>query len=559
VPIRKHALRFSLVFLTFIVCLGIFSVKLVLIQIFKSDHLASLADKQHNHFIELEPIRGGVYDRKNRPLAINVPAHSLYANPRMMSIEDKQRTLRYLTNEFGFDPIEVQKALDKNKYFVWLERKLSLETANKIKSQKMRGLGFINETKRYYPNAELAAHIIGFAGIDNEGLEGLELYYNEKLKGKSGQARILRDARQQDLLIETSFLPPEDGLHLVLTIDETIQYIAERALEKAYIKHKAKGATIIVIDTRTGEILALANRPTYNLEKASSSTVANRTNRAISFVYEPGSVFKIVTAAAALEEEKFIEEDQIFCENGEYRLTRGYVLHDHHPHGTLSFKKVFEQSSNIGVSKIAQKLGPEIIYKYAKRFRFGDKTGISLRGEVNGWMKHPSKWSKTSIGAIPMGQEVTVTPLQLVYALAAIANDGLYMKPYIVKAITNYQDEVIEAFSPQIVDRVISADTARRVREILIGAVENGTGTKAKINGMKVAGKTGTAQKVENRTYSHSKFYATFMGFAPADNPRLAAIVVFDEPRPAHFGGTVSAPVFKEVIENALKYLESSS
>lgn len=558
-PIRKHALRFSLVFLTFIVCLGIFSVKLVLIQIFKSDHLASLADKQHNHFIELEPIRGGVYDRKNRPLAINVPAHSLYANPRMMSIEDKQRTLRYLTNEFGFDPIEVQKALDKNKYFVWLERKLSLETANKIKSQKMRGLGFINETKRYYPNAELAAHIIGFAGIDNEGLEGLELYYNEKLKGKSGQARILRDARQQDLLIETSFLPPEDGLHLVLTIDETIQYIAERALEKAYIKHKAKGATIIVIDTRTGEILALANRPTYNLEKASSSTVANRTNRAISFVYEPGSVFKIVTAAAALEEEKFIEEDQIFCENGEYRLTRGYVLHDHHPHGTLSFKKVFEQSSNIGVSKIAQKLGPEIIYKYAKRFRFGDKTGISLRGEVNGWMKHPSKWSKTSIGAIPMGQEVTVTPLQLVYALAAIANDGLYMKPYIVKAITNYQDEVIEAFSPQIVDRVISADTARRVREILIGAVENGTGTKAKINGMKVAGKTGTAQKVENRTYSHSKFYATFMGFAPADNPRLAAIVVFDEPRPAHFGGTVSAPVFKEVIENALKYLESSS
>ena len=431
------------------------------------------------------------------------------------------------------------------------------EIMEKINKFKINGLDFIDESKRYYPNGELAAHIIGFAGIDNEGLEGVEMHYNKVLKGELGLTRLLRDARQRDLLIEKSFIAPHDGLQLVLTIDETIQYIAERALEKAMIKNNAQAATIIVMDVKTGEILALANRPTYNLENFSISNPESRINRAISLIYEPGSVFKIVTASAMFEENAFKETDKLYCENGAYKVGN-HILHDHVSHGTLTVKEVFEQSSNICVTKIAQRLGPETIYQYARKFRFGMKTNVDLKGEIAGMLKTPAQWSKTSIGAIPIGQEVTVTPLQLACAVSAIANNGVYMKPFVVKYIKDNQDQVIKAADPQEVERVISPQTAARVKELLVGVVENGTGQKAKIKGMRVAGKTGTAQKVIGGTYSHDHFMATFMGFAPADNPRLAVVVVLDDPHPAHFGGTVSAPAFKEVVENSLRYLQSS-
>ncbi|MFC1510685.1 peptidoglycan D,D-transpeptidase FtsI family protein, partial [Candidatus Omnitrophota bacterium] len=372
----------------------------------------------------------------------------------------------------------------------------------------------------------------------------------------SGWMRVLRDARQQDLMLADGFVAPTHGSHVVLTIDETIQSIAERALEKAMIKHHADAATIIVMDIRTGEILALANRPTYNLDAVAESSLESRTNRAISFVYEPGSVFKIVTAAAALEEEAFTEGDIIYCEQGEYRVGN-HILHDHRPHGKLTFKEVFGLSSNIGVTKIAQEIGADAVYKYAKRFRFGIKTNIDLQGEVRGVIRKPSMWSKTSIGAIPIGHEVLVTPLQLVSALSAIANGGVFMQPYVVREIRSADGVLLQEVTPKIIDRVISEDTARRVTEILVGVVENGTAKRARIRGVRVAGKTGTAQKVINGTYSHSQFYASFMGFAPADNPRLAAVVIYDEPHPDHYGGTVAAPVFKEVIENSLRYFES--
>jgi len=553
----RHVLRTCVIFFTLILVLLVFAVKLVLIQVFQSSHLADLAEKQHNHLVELEPIRGSIYDRNLRPLALNIPAYSLFANPRIMSEEDKRKAVKDLSELLDLDEQFVEERLSKNKYFVWLKRKLPAELVEQIEARKLKGLDFINESKRYYPNGQLAAHIIGFAGMDNEGLEGVELLYNRYLKGKAGGALILRDARQTELMLEKNYISPQDGLHLVLTIDETIQYIAERALEKAVQKHNAKAGTVIVLDTRTGEVLALANQPTYHLEHVSKSDIESRTNRALSFVYEPGSVFKIITAAAALEEEQFIESDKIFCENGSYRVSR-HILTDHRPHGTLTFNEVFQVSSNIGVVKIAEKLGPEIIYKYGQRFRFGQKTGIDLTGEVAGWLKDPSQWSKTTIGAIPIGYEVTTTPLQLVAAISTIANDGIYLRPFVVKYIKDSHGEVIKSFEPKVVDRVISPDTSRRVREILSNVVEEGTGKRARIKGMKVAGKTGTAHKVINGAYARNKYYATFMGFAPADHPRLAAIVVLDEPHPAYFGGTVSAPVFKEVIENSLKYLESS-
>lgn len=533
-----------------------FAVRLVLIQVFNSEFLAGLAKKQHNHLIVLEPKRGTIYDRNMRPLAINLPVYSMYANSKSMSEAEKQRAVSILSEKFGFDKKMLRNRLGRDKYFVWIQRKMTEEAYELIKAQKLKGIEFVKESKRYYPNKSLGSHIIGFAGIDNNGLEGMELQLDKYLKGKEGMSQILRDARQRELLLEKNYVAQQNGFNVILTIDETIQYIAERALEAGFKKHNAKGASIIVLNPKTGEILALANQPTYNLEEFSTVNPENKTNRALAFTYEPGSVFKIVAASAALEENAFKESDMIFCENGSYKVGNHY-LKDHDPLGTLSFKEVIEQSSNIGTTKIAQKLGPDVFYQYAHKFRFGIKTGIDMVGETNGWLKKPTEWSKTSIGAIPIGQEVTVTAIQLAGAIAAIANDGIYMKPYIVKEIRDDHDQVIESFEPQVVDRVITPETAKRVQAILQGVVDNGTGKKAQIPGITVAGKTGTAQKVEGGLYSHSKFYASFLGFAPVDDPQLAAIVIYDEPHPAYYGGTVSAPVFQEVISDSLKYIST--
>ncbi len=553
---RKHFSRFSLIFLFLIFCLIFFSIQLALIQIFRSSYLAKLAEKQHNYFFELEPVRGNILDRQLRPLAVNVSVYSLYAKPKMMTEAQKEGAVKQLSILFHLDPDFLRDRFSRKKYFVWLARKIPMETAEQIKALKISGLDFIKESKRYYPNQELASHLIGFTDVDNVGLEGLERMYDRYLKGKMGWAQILRDAKQRELLIEKSYVAPRDGFDLVLTIDETIQFIAERALEKAFVKHQAKSATIIVMNPQTGEILALANRPTYDLSRLDSSSVENRTNRAVAFTFEPGSVFKIVTASAALEEGVAKEDDKFFCENGNYHIY-GHILHDHHPHGTLTFSEVFEQSSNIGVAKIAQKLGAQKVFEYADRFRFGKVTNINLPGEVRGNLKPVSVWSKTSMTAIPMGQEVTVTSIQLVSAIAAIANDGISMKPYMVKYIKDQNGEVIKEFQPEVVAQVISPQTAKRAQAILSRAVENGTGKMARIEGVRVAGKTGTAQKVVNGAYSHGKYFASFIGFAPVDSPQLAVMVTVEEPKGTYFGGTVSAPVFKEVVENTLRYLEA--
>ncbi len=552
--LRKYPLRFICVFLTLIICLSFFSLKFVLIQVFHYSYLSQLAQKQHNHFIPLEPTRGTIYDRNLRPLALNVAVYSLYANPRIMKEKDKHKVLQQLPALLNVSEDFLKKRLNKRKYFVWLARKLPDERVDQIRSLKIQGLDFIKESKRIYPHQFLASHLIGFAGIDNKGLEGLELYYDKYLKGELGWTNMLRDAKQRDLMIEKSFLPPKHGFHVVLTIDETIQYIAEKALEESFKKHKAQAASIIVMDVNTGEVLAFANRPTYNLSEVGSSSKESRTNRAITYLYEPGSVFKIVTAAAALEQGTVKETDKFFCENGEYRIANN-ILHDHQPHGTLTFQEVIEKSSNIGTVKVAQRLGSNLIYEYAKRFHFGKKAGIDLPGEVSGMVKSPQFWSKTTMGAFPIGYEVTVTPLQLLCAISSIANGGVYMKPFVVKYIKDENGEIIMKNESQAIDRVISEETSQRLRSILGGVVENGTGRMARIEGVKVGGKTGTARKVINGAYT-AKYYASFIGFAPLDNPRIAAIIVFDEPHPSYFGGTVAAPVFKEVFADTLKYIK---
>jgi cell division protein FtsI/penicillin-binding protein 2 len=554
---RRYSPRFGIIFIFLIICLAFFALRLILIQIFNSSFLANLAKKQHNHLIVLEPRRGTIYDRNLRPLAINLPVYSLFANPRMMKPEQKARAIEVLSAELGLDKSFLRDRLNRPKFFVWISRKMPQEKFERIKQYKIKGLEFVKESKRFYPNKSLAAHVIGFAGVDNNGLEGMEMHLDHYLKGKEGMSQILRDAHQRELLIEKNYVPPQDGFNVILTIDETIQYIAERALENGMKKFNAKSASIIVMNPKTGEILAFANRPTYNLEDFSTANPENKTNRAVAYVYEPGSVFKIVAAAAGLQENAFKESDMIFCENGSYKVGNHY-LKDHDPLGMLSFTQVIEQSSNIGTTKIAQKVGADKFYQYAKKFRFGMKTGIEMPGEVGGWLKQPSQWSKTSIGAIPIGQEVTVTPLQLVAAMSALANDGVFMKPFIIKEIRDGHGELIEVHEPTVLDNdVITPDTAKRVKEILRGVVENGTGKNARIKGVSVGGKTGTAQKVVGGVYSHSHFYASFIGFAPVEDPQLAAVVVYDEPRPAYYGGTVSAPVFQEVIDNSLKYLST--
>lgn len=554
--IRRYSGRFICIFLIIIGSFLYFLFHLIRIQFFRAEYLAERAQRQHNHSVKIEPARGMIFDRNLRPLALNVAVYSLYANPRQMDETARQKAVRELPKLLGLDPAFVRGRLSRNKSFVWIGRRLPFETVSAVRALDISGLGFIKENRRFYPNNEMAAHVIGFAGVDNQGLEGLELQFEKDLHGTDGWARILRDAKQRDLLLDKEYVPAKDGFNLILTIDETIQFIAEQALDAAFQKYRAAGATIIVMDPSTGEILALANRPTYNLNDPGKSDLASRTNRAIAHVYEPGSVFKIIAASAALEQGLFQEQDIIFCENGKYRISN-HILSDHVAHGHLTFQGVIEQSSNIGTVKVAQKMGPAVFYDYARRFRFGMMTGIDLRGEVGGWLKPPSQWSATSIGALPIGYEITVTPLQLVCAVSAVANGGLYLKPFVVKYITDSHDQLIASFEPRIIDRVINPSTAERLKKIMEGVVQHGTGKRAQVAGVRVAGKTGTARKVVGGKYVTSKYHASFIGFAPVDDPKIAAVVTFDEPRQSYYGGTIAAPVFQEMLERSLKYLEA--
>lgn len=549
----KAVFLFFLVF--FIACIA----RLVFIQLFRSNYLAAIAKKQHNFFVELEPRRGTIYDANLKPLAVNVQVDSLYACPNYIKDKDKEQIIRQLQSILNLDYAYLRDRMFRKKSFVWIARKITPEQSLAIKRLNIKGLDFMKESRRSYPNGYLASHVVGFAGIDNNGLEGSELNFDRYLKGESGWALFLRDARQKKLDLWDKMVLPRDGYDIVLTIDEVIQYIAERELDKAYTRHHAKAASIIVLDPHTGAVLAFACRPTYDLNYYSRASKEQLRSRAITDIFEPGSVFKIVTASAALEEKKVSEEDRFFCENGAYQVG-GHILHDHRPHGWLTFREVIEQSSNIGTTKVAQILGPDVVYRYARLFGFGERLGIDIRGEVSGMLKEPRYWSKTSIGAIPIGQEVGVTSLQLVSAMSVIANGGQLMKPYVLKEVRDKYGQTIKTFEPVMIRKVISVDTSDRVRKMLVGVIEEGTGKLAQILGFSAAGKTGTAQKLEpNGTYSHNKFVASFIGFAPAEDPMIAVAVVVDEPHPYYFGGVVAAPVFKNMAGEVLRYLRAKN
>jgi len=544
--------------LFFLLSLSILFVRLFYLQVLRHNFYEKLASEQHTVSVEVPSVRGTIFDRDMRVLAINLTSNSVFANAR--EIKDKRKVARTLSLLLNLNESYIMQRISRDKSFVWIKRKITPAEEDALKRLKISGVEIIKESKRFYPDRTLASHLIGTVDIDNTGLEGLELNYNKYLKGESGWLISTQDAKRK--LLESyqyEFIPPKDGFSLVLTIDEVIQSIAERELYKMYDKYHAKGASIIVMDPKNGEILALANLPNFDLNDPGRRAPDAIRNRAVNDFFEPGSVFKIVAASALLEENLVKMNDTFFCENGQWKIGRR-ILHDHRPHGTLTFKEVIMMSSNIGTVKAASRLGQQRMYKYMEAFGFYEKTGIDLPGEVIGMNRPVSKWSGVSMYAIPMGQEVTSTAMQLASAIAVIADNGYRVKPRIVKKVIDNKGEVIKEFPPSVTRKVISTPTVLKMRSILMGAVTTGTGKKAKIEEYSSAGKTGTAQKVEpGGIYSHDRFVASFIGFAPVEKPILAVAVCVDEPRPVYFGGDVAAPIFKTVVDDSLKYLNAKS
>lgn len=417
-----------------------------------------------------------------------------------------------------------------------------------------------SETKRFYPGGKLACQVLGITGIDKKGLEGIEFYHDKELKGEYGWRHSLRDAKRREITsLERDVLPARDGNSLVLTIDQVIQHIIEKEIENIVSLYRPKAVSVVAMNPRTGEILGLANYPWFNPNDFPDININFVRNRAISDSFEPGSVFKIVTASAALEEGVVDFDSEFFCENGSYKIGRR-TLHDYRPHGTLKFREIIEKSSNIGTVKVAGKLGKEKLCAYIKRFNFGNPTGIDLPGEAKGIMRDVSKWSYLDMTTIPMGQGIAVTNLQLACAVSVIANEGVLMRPYIVKAFLNEEGAAIKENKPKIARRVISKKNANKVKDLLEGVVKRGTGKRAALDNFRACGKTGTAQKVNPKGgYYKNRYIASFIGFAPYGNPAVSLVICVDEPHGAYLGSRVGAPAFKNIMEKVLSYMEVES
>jgi len=547
--------RQFLVFFFLIAFLLSLTFRLFYLQILNSDRFSSMAAEQHNRIRKLEPHRGTIFDRYMEPLAINLDASSVYADPG--SIKNTERTAGLLSEILQVDRASLLERFNRDRSFVWVKRKVDDDTTKKIRELDLPGIHFMKESKRTYPNDSMAAHVIGFAGLDNEGLEGLEKVFDAKLRGKSGWIHLVRDAKQRDVLFnEEDSLPPQNGYNLVLTIDSVIQCIVEDELKKMVRKFHASGASIVVMDPFSGEVLALANYPDYDLNTFSETPQKLMKNTAISSVYEPGSVFKIITASAALNEGAISLDDRIYCENGAYKTCRR-VLHDYHRYGELSFRDVIVKSSNIGTVKVAQKLRKETVYDYICKFGFGKKTGIDLSGEISGINRPPAAWSRSDITTIPIGQGIAVTPLQLACAVSVIANGGYLMKPYVVDRVTTWEGVTYKKFKPVMKRKVLDGQTCEKMTEIMRRVVTEGTGRRARSKFYDMCGKTGTAQMVRpGRGYYPNKYNATFIGFAPKGSPAVSIVVAAYDPHPVYFGGSVAGPTFKRIAERTLQYLE---
>ncbi len=531
-------------------------VRCLYLQVLQSRRLSRLAEAQHRMNQTLIAPRGNILDREGRLLATSVRAPSVFANPRQ--VVAKEYTAHAMAPIVDRNERLLRRRLAKDKGFVWLARHVDRDAVDQLVHFRREGIGIVEEPKRIYPNESLAAHLLGFTNIDQQGLEGVELAFDGALRGRAGWASTLRDARGQRLIGPwTVQVDPQPGHDLVLTLDSVVQGVVEEALSWGVKKFRAKGGTIIVMDPHTGAILAIANRPTFDPNHPGHLPAEARRNRAVTDLFEPGSVFKIVTAAALLNEGLIRPEERLFCEQGNYKMIGRHILHDHHPNGWLTFHEVIAKSSNIGTAKAAQRLLPETLYRYIRGFGFGRKTGVELPGEISGMAAPPARWSKLSPFIIPMGQEVAATPIQLAVMTSIVANGGWKVTPYLVQRIQSASGETLRDYQPSPRERLLRQETVDVLHNMLISVVESGTGRLANIQGLTVAGKTGTAQKLEpTGRYSHSLFVASFVGYGPVPDPRFAMVVSIDEPRPLYFGGVVAAPIFKRAVEQLAGYWE---
>lgn len=545
---RLYALAGFAAFWFVVIC-----ARLLWLQVFSYGEFTRQASRQQQQSIEVSAARGNIYDRHGNSLAMSVSVDSIFAVPS--AIPDIHNVAVILSKVMKTDRAEVENRLRSSKAFVWVARKVDSETSARIRSMNLKGIYFQKESKRFYPKRELAAQVIGYVGVDDAGLGGIEREFDGRLKGKPGAMLISKDARQRWFgRVEKASDP---GENVVLTIDEKIQFIAERELERAMTDSRAEAGTVIVQNPATGEILALANRPVFNPNSLRDADPRTLKNRAVSDIYEPGSTFKTVTLAAALEENLTRPDEVIDCQMGSI-VVNGLRIRDHKPYGDLTVSQVLQNSSDVGAIKLALRLGDDRFDRYIRAFGFGTQTGVELPAETRGMTKPASRWSKVSIGAISMGQEIGVSPLQVISMMSAIANDGRYVPPRVIMGTTAPRSTAqMVAFHPAPEKRVISPMTAAQMKHMLEGVVLSGTGRKAILNGYTVAGKTGTSQKVDpvTGTYSHVRHVASFVGFAPVNTPALTVMVVLDAPLGPQDGGLVAAPVFSRITQQVLAYL----
>jgi len=551
---KYFKLRILLVGVIFIAAFAVIAAKAVHLQVYRGPWLSQKASEQYEKSRTTSSKRGIIYDRNLREMAVSIDVTSIAAYPAR--VENPKAAAKALAKVLELDARRLQHQLTGKKSFVWIKRQSTAKETSAVKELEIPGIDFVTEYNRFYPHTTLAAQALGFSGIDGAGLEGIEFYYNQHLKGADLNFTIFKDALGNGFSAETGQSTDTSGHNLVLTIDNTIQYIAESALKEAVDEYSALSGLALVMHPPTGAILALAHYPLFNPNSYADFDKSIWRNRALTDPFEPGSTIKIFSAAAALEYGEITPNEIFFCENGAYKIGKN-VVHDIHKYGWLSLQQIIKYSSNIGAVKVGEKVGASKLYRTFRDFGFGQKTGIDSPGEATGTLTHYSSWSKIDTGAISFGHGISVSALQLITAISAIANGGNLMKPYLVQKIVDQNGNLINAFKPQKVRSVISARTATIVKNILKTVItEGGTGVNAALDRYTACGKTGTARKLdENGEYSKTRHTASFIGFAPADNPEIAILVIIDEPQGKYYGGIVAAPVFKQIAQQTLNYL----
>ena len=525
------------------------------LQLFRHSEYMARAQRQQQRTIEITPKRGSIYDRNMHPLAMSIPVDSAFAVPSELA--DEQLAARLLSGVLGIPREILEARLESSRSFVWIARKLPPEKAEAVASLNLKGVYFQKENQRFYPKRDLASHVLGFVDLDEKGLGGIEYELDSQIRSKNEKIIVMADARQR--WFDGGEAQRERGANVVLTLDEKVQYIAERELGAAIAKTRAIAGTVMVMNPSTGEILALANWPKFNPNAASDVPAEARMDRAVTALYEPGSTFKLITLAAAFDQGITRPGEVFDCENGAVYVA-GHRIRDHKAFGLLSVSDILAQSSDVGAIKIALRLGAPKFYDYLRAFGFGQPTGVDLPGESKGLLRHLENWSAISIGSISMGQEVGVTPVQLISAVSAIANGGMLCKPHVVAELRRGERVLpMEGpLTPAEPKRVIRPETAATLRRLMEGVILNGTGKLAHLDGWTAAGKTGSAQKIDPATgrYSRTQLIASFTGFAPINNPAVSILVSLDSPIGLHEGGMVAAPVFKRIAEQVLPYLD---